>query len=50
MDSLLGIALVGVWVVISVVALLRAYGSRIRTTAGDRHAQTVIRVRLSKAR
>jgi hypothetical protein len=50
MDSLLGIALVGVWVVISVVALRAAYGSRIRTTAGHRHAQTVIRVRLSKAR
>ena len=27
MDTLLGIALVGVWVVISVVALRRAYGS-----------------------
>jgi hypothetical protein len=50
MDSLLGIALVGVWVVISVVALRTAYGSRIRTTEGHRHAQTVTRVRLIKAR
>ena len=28
MDTLLGIAVVGVWIAISVVALMRAYGSR----------------------
>jgi hypothetical protein len=31
MDTLLGLALVGVWIAISVVALRRAYG------AGDHH-------------
>ena len=30
MDTLLGIAVVGVWIAISVVALKRAYGSRSR--------------------
>ena len=28
MDTLLGIAVVGVWIALSVVALKRAYGSR----------------------
>jgi hypothetical protein len=30
MDTLLGIAVVGVWIVISAVALVRAYGPRAR--------------------